>query len=136
MFVCESLNQSKPKTSYFLFVQTVYPNQTKPNQTFSTINSKLTAWNKIKSKVPEKLARAAQLLYRPVLVLLYQAQNSSKNSVVLSDFVFWRSSVEKMPKVKCIKINGTPCTFTLISSSMLTAAHATWSINNIMKFLN
>ena len=31
--------------------------QTKLNQTFSTINSKLTAWNKIKSKVPEKLAR-------------------------------------------------------------------------------
>ena len=38
------------------------------NQTFSAINSKLTAWNKIKSKLHEKLARAAQLLYRPVLV--------------------------------------------------------------------
>ena len=34
------------------------------------MNSKLTASNKIKSKVPEKLARAAQLLYRPVLVHL------------------------------------------------------------------
>ena len=43
------------------------PKQTSPNQTFSTINS--TASNKIKSKVPEKLARVAQLLYRPVLVL-------------------------------------------------------------------
>ena len=68
--------------------------------------------------------------------ILYQAQNSSKNSVVLSDFVFWRSSVEKRSKIKCNKINRTPCTFTLISSSMLTAAHTTWSINNIMKFLN
>ena len=45
----------------FLFVE--------PNQTFSTINLKLTAFNQIKSKVLEKLASAAQLLYRPVLVL-------------------------------------------------------------------
>ena len=62
------LNQSKPKTVYFLFVQTVYPNQTKPN----LLNNKLkiTASNKIKPKVPEKRARAAQLLYRPVLVKL------------------------------------------------------------------
>ena len=42
--------------------------QTKQNQTFSTINSKLAASNEFKSKIPEKLARAAQLLYRPVLV--------------------------------------------------------------------
>ena len=50
------------------------PTQTKLNQsklkTFSTINSILSAWNEIKSKVPEKFARAAQLLYRPVLVKL------------------------------------------------------------------
>ena len=42
--------------------------QTKQNQTFSTINSKLAASNEFKSKIPEKLARAAQPLYRPVLV--------------------------------------------------------------------
>ena len=46
------------------------PKQTEPNQTFSTISSKLLASNKIKSKAPEKHARAAQLLYRPVLVML------------------------------------------------------------------
>ena len=61
-----NFNQSKPKKNYFLFKPSI---QTKQNKTFSTINSKLTAWNKI--KVPEKLARSAQLLYRPVLVLMY-----------------------------------------------------------------
>ena len=49
------LKQSKPKTIYSV-------------QTFPTINSKLTASNKFKSKVTEKLPRAAQLLYIPLLV--------------------------------------------------------------------
>ena len=66
-------NQTQPKQTknhlFCLFVQAVISNQSKPNQTFTTINLKLTAFNQIKSKVLEKLARAAQLLYRPVLVL-------------------------------------------------------------------
>ena len=85
------LNQRKPKTIYFLFVQTVYP-----NQTFSTINSKLTAWNKIKSKVPEKIARAAQLLYTPVLVKSWPTDLRSKvtgNETLICDWVSCCSSV-------------------------------------------
>ena len=53
------------------------PKKTSPNQTFSTINSKSTASNKIKSKVPEKLARAAQLLYRPVLVYVHKSHRQT-----------------------------------------------------------
>ena len=61
------LNQTKQKNIYFVHLSK--PSiQTKPNWTFSTINFKLTASNKIRSKVPEKFTRAAQLLYRPVLV--------------------------------------------------------------------
>jgi hypothetical protein len=48
---------------FCLFVQTVYRNQTKPNLLNNKFNIKC-----LKSKVPEKLARAAQLLYRSVLV--------------------------------------------------------------------
>ena len=73
------LNQSKPKTICFvcLFKPSI---ETKPNQTFSKINSILSAWNKIKSKVLEKLARAAQLLYRPVLFLASMALNCLSGS--------------------------------------------------------
>ena len=79
----EQPNQTKPNS----IRQTKLPNSTKAkqgwpkpsiqnkpmqhlaNQTFSiNINSKLTASSKIKSRVPEMCARAAQLLYRPVLV--------------------------------------------------------------------
>ena len=68
----EQPNQIKPnsteaKQGWFKPSIQTKPKQTSPNQTFSTIKS--TASNKIKSKVPEKLARAAQLLYRLVLVL-------------------------------------------------------------------
>ena len=70
LFVCGTTkpNQTKLTQSKARLVQTVYPNQTKPN----LLNNKLkiTASNKIKPKVPEKRARAAQLLYRPVLVKL------------------------------------------------------------------
>ena len=60
-------NQSKPKTIYFgcLFKTSL---QTK--KILFDNKNKLTTSNRVKSKVPEKLARAAQLLYRPVLVLL------------------------------------------------------------------
>ena len=58
-------NQSKPKTTYFV---SLFEPSIQTNQTFSEINLKLTASNKIKSKVPKKLVRAAQLLYRTVLV--------------------------------------------------------------------
>ena len=81
MFVCgttrpnktklNQTNQTKLNQSQERMVQSsiqTKPKQTSQNQTFSTINSKLTALNKIQSKVPEKLARAVQLLYRPVLV--------------------------------------------------------------------
>ena len=60
------LNQSKPKT-IFLYIspnRLSKPNRTKPN----LLSNKLPASNKIKSKVTENLANAAQLLYRPVLV--------------------------------------------------------------------
>ena len=63
----DKLKQIKPKPIYFvcLFKASI---QTKPNQTFSTINSKLSSINKIISKVTEKLIRAVQLLFRPVFV--------------------------------------------------------------------
>ena len=72
MFVCGTIkpNSTEAKQGWSKPSIQTKPNQTSPNQTFSTINSKLTATNKFKSKVPEKLARAAQLLYRPVLVYL------------------------------------------------------------------
>ena len=60
-------NQTQSKQTkhhlFCLFVQTVYRNQTKPNLLNNKFNIKC-----LKSKVPEKLARAAQLLYRSVLV--------------------------------------------------------------------
>ena len=72
MVVCLWIKQTKPnstKANQKPFILSVCPNRlSKPNQTFSTIISKLTASNEIKSKVPERHARAAQLLYRPVLV--------------------------------------------------------------------
>ena len=62
-------NQTQPKQTknplFCLFVQTNCPNQTKPN--FLNNKFKINFFKKIKSKVSEKLARAAQLLYRPVL---------------------------------------------------------------------
>ena len=62
-------NQTQSKQTkhhlFCLFVQTVYRNQTKPNLLNNKFNIKC-----LKSKVPEKLARAAQLLYRSVLVFI------------------------------------------------------------------
>merc|ERR1711936_1341106 len=61
LFVCgiskpnqSKLNQSKPKTLYFvcLYKPTI---QTKPNQTFSTINSKLTSSKKLNQKYLKSL---------------------------------------------------------------------------------
>ena len=77
MFVCEiskqnqtKLNQTKPNSTKANQKPFNLSEQTKSNQTFSTINLKLTVSNKFKSKLPEMLARAAQLLHRPVLVNL------------------------------------------------------------------
>jgi len=72
--VCLRNKQTKPNQTqskqtkhhlFCLFVQTVYQNQTKPNLLNNKFNIKC-----LKSKVPEKLARAAQLLYRSVLVYI------------------------------------------------------------------
>ena len=83
MFVCLWNNKTKPKPTQLVKANSTKakqgwfkpsiktkPKQTSPNQSFSTMNSKLTASNMIKSKVPEKCARAAQLLYRPLLVVV------------------------------------------------------------------
>ena len=59
---------------FCLFVQTVYQNQTKPNLLNNKFNIK-----GLKSKVPEKLARAAQLLYRSVLVLVINTHLSLRD---------------------------------------------------------
>ena len=94
------LNQSKPKTICFvcLFKPSI---ETKANQTFSKINSILSAWNKSKSKVAEKLARAAQLLYRPVLVSKAIMANKDYHIMQKSNYLKVRGQSVFNKWVKC-----------------------------------
>ena len=63
------LNQRKPKTISFvwLFKPAI---QTKPNQTFSTINSKLTAWNRINQKYMKREQKIKRILSTVALIAL------------------------------------------------------------------